>query len=90
MSAHPDASSSDSAVRPAVTAIAEGVEFAMFEVQSFDGVVLRVHTPFTLTVGEELALRIDSIGRTMARVSGHERSGERELTLLTLIDERKA
>ncbi len=57
----------------------------MFEVIDFDGQVLRVRTPFALSLGEELALRIEHIGRTTARVTGHERRGDHEITELTLL-----
>jgi hypothetical protein len=90
MSADSDAIGSPAVARPAVTAIAGDAEFAMFEVLGFDGQELRVHTPFVLTVGELLPLQIERIGRTIARVTGHVRGGERELTLLRLIDDGDA
>jgi hypothetical protein len=73
---------------PAVTAIAGDAELAMFEVVGFDGHVLRVHTPFALTLGEELPLKVEGIGRTIARVTGHSRGGDREITELTLLPPR--
>ncbi|MEZ4363792.1 MAG: hypothetical protein R3B48_26675 [Kofleriaceae bacterium] len=82
MSARPDAA----AALPAVTALSGDAEFSMFEVVSFEGKVLRVHTPFALALGEELALKIEGQGRTTARVTGHVRSGEREVTELTLAE----
>jgi hypothetical protein len=67
-----------------VAALAGDVELAMFEVVDFDGLLLRVRTPFGLSLGEELPLRIDEIGRTIARVTGHDRSGDRVITELTI------
>lgn len=70
---------------PAVKAIAKtavgDAEFEMFEVLSFDGQVLRVKTPFVLTLGEELALHVEDIGRTIARVTARQQ-GITELTIL--------
>lgn len=71
--------------RPAVVALAGEVEHAMFEVLDFDGQVLRVRTAFGLSLGEELSLKIEEIGRTIARVSGHDRSADRVITELTLV-----
>lgn len=68
-----------------MAALAGDVELAMFEVLDFDGQVLRVCTPFGLSLGEELPLKIEEIGRTIARVSGHDRSGDRVITELTLV-----
>ena len=69
---------------PAVTAIAGDAELSMFEVVGFDGQVLRVRTPFELTLGEELPLKIEGIGRTIARVTGHS-AGEHAITELMLL-----
>jgi hypothetical protein len=68
-----------------VVALAGEVEHAMFEVLDFDGQVLRVRTAFGLSLGEELSLKIEEIGRTIARVSGHDRSADRVITELTLV-----
>jgi hypothetical protein len=73
---------------PAVTAIAGDAELSMFEVVGFDGQVLRVRTPFELTVGEELPLKIEGIGRTIARVTGHGAGNGRAITELTLLPPR--
>jgi len=56
----------------------------MFEVLAFDGQVLRVRTPFVLCLGEEVTLRVDPIGRTIARVTAH----QQEITELTLLSGR--
>jgi hypothetical protein len=66
---------------PAVKAIAGELEFSMFEVLGFDGQVLRVRTPFVLSLGEEVTLQIETIGRTIARVTAH----QQEITELTLL-----
>lgn len=66
---------------PAVKAISGELEFSMFEVLGFDGQVLRVRTPFVLSLGEEVTLQIETIGRTIARVTAH----RQEITELTLL-----
>jgi hypothetical protein len=83
MSARPDVASG----LPVVTALAGNAEFAMFEVVSFDGERLRVHTPFALMVGEELQLNIERVGRARARVVGHVAADDRQLTDLMLVAE---
>lgn len=80
MSDLPDASTP----LPAVTAIADGNELAMFEVISLDEDLLVVWTPFLLAVGEELPLQVNTIGRTIGRVVGHRQRGDRTLTELRL------
>lgn len=69
---------------PAVTAIADDSELAMFEVISLDEGRLVVWTPFLLSVGEELPLQVSSIGRTIGRVVGHRHRDGRTLTELLL------
>lgn len=68
-----------------MAALAGDVEHEMFEVLDFDGQVLRVRTPFGLSLGEELPLKIEEIGPTIARVTGHDRSEDRVITELTLV-----
>lgn len=58
----------------------------MFEVLDFDGQVLRVRTPFVLSLGEELPLHVENIGRTIARVTAH----AQEITELTILFGRGA
>jgi hypothetical protein len=67
--------------QPTIRAITGEVEFSMFEVLGFDGRVLRVRTPFVLSLGEEVALHVEHIGRTIARVTAH----QQEITELTLL-----
>lgn len=80
MSDVPDASTP----LPAVTAVAEDCELAMFEVISLDEGLLVVATPFLLSVGEELPLQVSGIGRTTGRVVGHLQRDGRTLTELRL------
>lgn len=82
MSDVPDASTP----LPAVAALAEDCELAMFEVISLDGNRLMVWTPFLLSVGEELPLQVSTIGRTTGRVVGHCQRDGRALTELQLAD----
>lgn len=85
MSAGSASSVPPASARPAVKAIAKtavgDAEFDMFEVLNFDGQVLRVRTPFALTLGEEVSLHVENIGRTIARVTAH----AQEITELTIV-----
>ncbi|MBK7537633.1 MAG: hypothetical protein IPI49_20125 [Myxococcales bacterium] len=69
-----------------MTALAGDCELAMFEVMSLEGDLLCVWTRFTLAVGEELPLQVESIGRTIGRVVGHQTlDGGRVVTQLRLL-----
>lgn len=87
MSARPDASTPTAAAL-VVTALIGDSELAMFEAIKLVGDVLTVRTRFTLAVGEELALQVSSIGRTIGRVTSHCVQDGKELTELLLLPAR--